>query len=189
MPTPEVFLYPPEDEGVYPILARLVNHRGGMDIRWCNNYDEAVANELRFFTRYTPVHREYRVHVFDGMVLRTFRKVAKEDGADDKIRTSYRGWGYKRVRRSNVNERGIEVSLSAVSSLGLNFGAVDLGVNDETGNVVVFEVNTGPSLNSVSLLYYAQEFERYLLQLEGVTYEPTGVCWSDEIDRRTKGDG
>lgn len=184
VPVPAVWTRPPVEQELYPILARTINHRGGMDIYWCQDHDEALATGRHFFTQYTPVDMEFRAHVFGGKVLRVFRKVKREEGADDKIRTSYRGWGYSRVTERSIGESGVSVSLNAVSALGLAFGAVDLGYNSETGKFVVFEANTGPSLNTISLLYYAQEFENYLLGLEGVGYEATGVCWTDEIGKK-----
>jgi len=187
VPVPTVWTRPPVLFELYPILARRINHRGGMDILWCENYEEAVDTGRHFFTRYTPVDLEFRVHVFGGEVLRVFRKVKRESDADEKIRTSYRGWGYSRVTESSIGELGVSVSLGAINALGLAFGAVDLGYNSETGKFVVFETNTGPSLNTISLLYYAQKFENYLLGLEGVGYESNGVCWADEIGRRIAG--
>ena len=187
VPVPTVWTRPPTVEELYPILARTINHRGGMDILWCENHAEAVGTGRGFFTRYTKVDHEFRVHVFGGEVLRVFRKVKRESDADNLIRTSYRGWGYSRVTESSIGESGVSVSLNAISALGLAFGAVDLGYNSETGKFVVFEANTGPSLNSVSLLYYAREFENYLLGLEGVGYESTGVCWAEEIGKKVAG--
>lgn len=172
----------PQDESVYPILGRDLYHRAGLDIVWCNTPREADLSNKYLFTRYTPIDMEFRVHVFGDTVIRIFKKVPRDTEAHNIIRTSKRGWGYHRVSLNNYT-KGQEVAIAAVKSLGLAFGGVDIGWNREEKKYVVFEVNTGPALNSVSLRYYAERLAVYLAQLEEVRYEIPpefeGVCGSD----------
>jgi len=170
VPTLDFYRDIPLDETVYPILGRTLYHRAGSDIVWCNTPREADLSDRHYFTRYTPVDIEFRVHVFGDDVIRMFKKVPRDTEAHNIIRTSERGWGYQRVSLSNYT-RGQEVSVNAVRSLGLVFGGVDIGWNRESKRYVVFEVNTGPSLNTVSLRYYAERIAVYLAQLEEVRYE------------------
>ena len=185
VPTLKVYTTPPENLSKYPILGRKIYHRAGTDIVWCNTPEEAQQSNRQFWTGYFPVHKELRVHVFRGTPLRVFRKVPRRNDADMRVRTSVRGWGYQRVGHQHYT-RGQEIAVQAVESLGLTFGGVDLGWNEETKKYVVFEVNTAPSLNSISLLYYGREFERYLLD-KGVNYEPTGYNWTEKLERATAG--
>lgn len=46
-----------------------------------------------------------------------------------------------------------DMSMKAIRALGLDFGAVDIGV-DADGNVAVFEVNSGPALEGTTLDRY-----------------------------------
>jgi len=180
---PKVYITPPEDLSEYPILGRKIHHRAGTDIVWCETPEDAYISESNFWTKFIPVHKELRVHVFGGMPIRILRKVPRRNDADMRVRTSLRGWGYQRVG-NQYYQRGQEVAVRAVDALGLTFGGVDLGWNEETKKYVVFEVNTAPSLNSISLLYYGKEFENYLLEDEP-DYEPTGYNWSEMLERAT----
>lgn len=181
VPTLEFYREIPLDESVYPILGRRLYHRAGLDIVWCNTPTEAELSDRYYFTRYTQIDIEFRVHVFGDEVIRIFKKVPRTTDAHNMIRTSKLGWGYKRVSLSNY-PLGQTIAVNAVKSLGLIFGGVDIGWSRDKREYVVFEVNTGPSLNTVSLRYYAERFAVYLAQLEEVRYdippEFEGVCGS-----------
>jgi len=177
--TPPVFLEPPDDG--YPILGRRINHRAGLDIQWCENKEEALSSNSRFFTGYIPVDLELRVHVFGDKALRVFRKVPRVPEADSRIRTSLRGWGYSRVNGEEHYKVGQRVAVKAVAALGLTFGAVDLGWSETTRKYVVFEVNTGPSLNQISLLFYGRELDRWLRENID-NYEPIQIDWARQIE-------
>ena len=62
------------------------------------------------------------------------------------VRSRQSGWNvsYDGV---STSEEMRSLAKSAVAALGLDFGAVDLGVTEE-GRVVVLEVNTAPSLDN-----------------------------------------
>jgi glutathione synthase/RimK-type ligase-like ATP-grasp enzyme len=168
--TLEFYREVPQDTTVYPILGRDLYHRAGLDIIWCNTPEEATLANKYFYTRYTSIDTEFRVHVFGDNIIRMFKKVPRETNAHDTIRTSKRGWGYHRVSLSNYTKCQ-ETAIAAVKSLELMFGGVDIGWNREERKYVVFEVNTGPALNSVSLRQYASLLAVYLAQLEEVRYE------------------
>jgi len=183
--TLELYLTPPDDPELYPILGRRWYHHAGLDIVWCNTQEEARCANRRYFTRYLKCDKEFRVHVFDKKVLRMFKKVPRVGGASETIKTSLRGWGYYRTALDK-HIGAQELAVAATSTLGLVFGGVDIGWSRDQDKYVVFEVNTGPALNTVSQLYYAREFERYLLELE-VGYVSQGLHWTKEIERITGG--
>lgn len=171
---PKVYTTPPDND--YPILGRRINHRAGKDIIWCKTKEEATKANSSYFTGYMSVVSEFRVHVFGGKPLRMFRKVG---GENELIRTSTFGWEYRRSDMSK-HPKACEVAVNAVGALGLCFGGVDLGWGKD--GYVVFEVNTGPALNTISLLYYAQKLEAYLLKQE-VGYVSVGLCWTEAIEK------
>jgi D-alanine-D-alanine ligase-like ATP-grasp enzyme len=53
-----------------------------------------------------------------------------------------------------------EHSISAVNTLGLDFGAVDLIVAKD-GRVYVLEVNTAPGIEGITLEKYVKAFQNY----------------------------
>jgi glutathione synthase/RimK-type ligase-like ATP-grasp enzyme len=63
--------------------------------------------------------------------------------------------GYRfRKPRLRLNQDRLDMSVAAVKSLGLDFGAVDLLVADD-GSCAVLEVNTAPSCSPLTLGCYA----------------------------------
>lgn len=182
VPAVEVFRAPPSDPDSYPVFGRRIHHRAGLDIVWVDTM-EAETRRSEFFTKYIVMDKELRVHVFGGEVLRVFRKVPRACDADQRVKTSLRGWGYHIVDHTNYYKRAQITAVNAVVALGLTFGAVDIGWNETTRTYYVFEVNTGPALNSITLLHYCSKFEEYLINLE-VNYVPTGLHWAREIDSR-----
>jgi len=46
-----------------------------------------------------------------------------------------------------------QASVDCINALGLDFGAVDIGI-DAQGNVAVFEVNSAPALEGMTLKNY-----------------------------------
>jgi len=150
---------PPIDD--YPIYGRRFNHRAGSDIIICENLEMALKSRRSYFTKYYKTHLEFRVHVFNGKVLKMFRKHNGGDELDDMIRTSKFGWQYSRVSLDNYLG-GQQLAIAATDALGLTFGGADIGYNRDTGQYVVFEVNTAPSLNTPTLELYLIEFRKYL---------------------------
>lgn len=180
VPTLTVYKEPPSDPNLYTIFGRRIHHRAGLDIVICPSHTEAEASNSKYFTKFEVIDLELRVHVFGGKVLRVFKKVQRAEAAHQIIRTSRFGWGYQRVDKRNYLY-GQAIAIKAVEALGLVFAAVDLGWNRSTRKYTVFEANTGPGLNTVSLLFYGEMFNQHLL--EDDEYVSKGLCWSEEIER------
>lgn len=144
------------DELEYPMLGREENHSQGSDIvPILQRKDLEVADSTPdYFTQYIPVKREYRVHVIDSQIVKVSQKVLEEEEDYNPWIRNYEN-GYRFV---NPRERhaGINQAISAVNSLELDFGAVDL-IIDENDQPYVLEVNTAPSLQEgVSLEVYGE---------------------------------
>lgn len=99
---------------------------------------------------------EYRVHVFNDNVLlyqKKSRKVDEEtgevitaDGAEADVRNLASNWVYRTGNLRRL-ERIEELAKSAINTLGLDFGAVDIIMNQD-GDVFVLEVNTAPGISN-----------------------------------------
>lgn len=116
------------------------------------------------YTKYTKKKDEYRVHVFDGKVIDVQRKMRKKSVPDQqvdwKIRNLAGGFIFGR-EGVNPDDTVLEESCRAVSSLGLLFGAVDIGDHPETG-ARVYEVNTAPGLEGSTVDSYVKALKEYL---------------------------
>ena len=107
---------------------------------------------------------EWRLHVFKRplgalVVIRSaIKKPIEGAKAHPWVRSHATGWRFSYVGGSSEAMR--TAARNAVGALGLDFGAVDLGIF--CGTPVVLEVNTCPSLErgSQTLAAYAREIER-----------------------------
>ena len=137
---------------VYPVIGRnKINHRAGTDATFIASEDLFV--KCLYYTKYVPLRTEFRAHVIGTEVVKLLRKVKREEDADDKIRTSVRGWGFFRVDHKNNYKKVQAEAVRALNALGLFFGGVDCGY-DTNGKSVIIEVNTAPALNSDTLQVY-----------------------------------
>ncbi len=108
------------------------------------------------YTKAVRNNGEYRVHVMNGEVIlyqKKSRRVDEEtgdvitaDGADADVRNLASNWIY---RTGNLNrlERVEALAIQAIDALGLDFGAVDI-IMDEDGSVYTLEVNTAPGISN-----------------------------------------
>jgi glutathione synthase/RimK-type ligase-like ATP-grasp enzyme len=112
------------------------------------------------YTKYFPRRHEFRVHVLNGEVIdvQEKRRRAGTPRTHYSIRQTEQGWVYCRtdVRISDVTRN---IAISSVRALGLDFGAVDLGVRG-SGETRVFEINTAPGIEGTTVDNYAAAFRR-----------------------------
>lgn len=137
---------PPKEKGW---LARVKNHQGGKDLLSGRKVGD-------FYTKKEDLVEEYRVHVWKGQSIRLGKKVPREGlkkephpwirSYDGGWKLSYAGW----QPPSGVRQ----AAKAAIEALGLDFGAVDVGVTGE-GKVVVLEVNRRPGLEGNTTKIYA----------------------------------
>ena len=132
---PEVF-----DSGGDGRIGRSYGHRGGSDLLAGTGRD--------YWVQRLDIHHEIRVHVFRGLAIRTGVKVHREGFADPStwIRTWDGGWTLDYSKARAVRNSRRELAKEAVLALGLDFGAVDIGVLGD-GRPVVLEVNTAPGVD------------------------------------------
>jgi len=176
IPCVQILENPPEDG--YPIIARgRINHIAGNDIQVIETKEEAIESGAKYFTRYRQADKELRIHVFGDEVLRVFRKVPRETNADMVVKTSDRGWGYHITNHEKYYHLAQSIAINAVKCLGLNSGGVDMGWNEADRKYFIFEVNSGPALNSITLQHYADKFRAHLER--NCEYEP--VNFSIEV--------
>lgn len=144
-----------------PFLGRLTQHTRGEDIVLCMQLMDAFRSESEYFIEYVPVAREYRVHVFGDEVIKQSEKVLTDAAAYTPwIRNHEHGHTFRHpsVRLNHFQEA---IAISAVQSLRLDFGAVDLIVNDE-GQSYVLEVNTAPSCSPTTGKAYIEAIKNHL---------------------------
>lgn len=165
-----------EDVDIFPAIGRPVAHRAGLSF-WIFNEAKDIAKMFRkvrlgrtkkqcaeYYAEMLNIQDEYRVHVFyDGVNGRRYRvlrinKKVHEPVPNHKnqniVRCHRNGWHFDYVRADADEYKVIrKAARRAVKSLGLHFGAVDIGTTNE-GKAYVFEVNTAPGLDNGGLERY-----------------------------------
>lgn len=117
--------------------------------------DIPVVPEAPLYTLGVNNQGEYRVHVLNGEVILYQKKsrrvdengsVITADVEEADIRNLASNWVY---RTGNLNrlERIEQLAIDAIEALGLDFGAVDI-IMDNEGVVRVLEVNTAPGISN-----------------------------------------
>lgn len=124
------------------------------------------------YTKYVKKKDEYRVHVFMGNIIDITKKRLRngmKDNADYKVRNYSGGWIYAREGIDPPADV-LNQAQQAILSLGLDFGAVDVGWNDHYQEALVYEVNSAPGLVGTTLYRYASAlvsaFPQLTLHLE-----------------------
>ena len=111
------------------------------------------------YTRGIENHGEYRVHVFNGGVILYQKKSRRVDddgnvltpeGEEALVRNLQTNWVYRTGHLRRL-ERVEQLALDAIEALSLDFGAVDI-IMDEDGDVYVLEINTAPGLGNQQTL-------------------------------------
>ena len=111
---------------------------------------------------------EFRVHVFKGKVIDVQQK-KKRNGdtvGSTGIRNHSNGWIYARCG-IDLPDHVLTAAVKAVTILGLDFGACDIGYRERDNKVFLFEVNTAPGLYGTTLQKYIETFNKYLEELNG----------------------
>jgi hypothetical protein len=117
------------------------------------------------YTKGIQKPHEYRVHVVKGEVIDYTKKRRRSEAeTSDYIRNSSNGWVFCRDGVS-LPQVVSDAAISAVESLGLDFGAVDVAYKQAEDRAYVFEVNTAPGIEATTLEKYTQAI-RSVLQSE-----------------------
>jgi len=147
------------EEGHRVFCRTVLTGRSGCGIVVSEAPDQLVAAPL--YTKGVKKKDEYRVHILKGEVIDFVQKKKRVDSVRDTsatphVRNHTNGWVFARMGVV-LPDAVRTASISAVSSLGLDFGAVDVAT-DREGNPYVFEVNTAPGLEGTTLQKYVQAF-------------------------------
>lgn len=123
-------------------------------------YEEGTPiGEHRFYVKYFRKQREFRLHIYKGIVLRILEKLKRRgfEQRDPYIRSHLRGWVFasNHLLNNPCPPEVLELGVLAVHSLGLDFGGVDIGWNTNRNRGIVFEVNTAPGLEGSTPQLYA----------------------------------
>ena len=138
-------------------IARSLHHTNARDLRRPN-----TIRGQRYFTEFIPTIREFRLHVFQGKIIRAALKIPNSPEPHPWIRSHFAGWAFaygERCQRVLTNKIRLAAK-QAVAALGYDFGAVDIGVKED-GSPIVFEVNSAPGFTQATSQKYAEHISRW----------------------------
>lgn len=152
----------------YPALGRTEQHTRGEDINLIMQWRDAyLTSGNDYFLEYIPTDLEYRMHVIDGEVVKIHEKRLRGEADNHPyIRNSETGWVFVEPRGNPPEE---SIAVDTLGSFGMDFGAVDVIVEEGTGDPYVLEVNSAPSLDENNLQIYGDKFA------EIIGIEPEGL--------------
>lgn len=147
-----------KDEGKIVVARSTLTGNSGAGIYIIDPSSEEDYDYTRNFPLWTKHLRhkfEYRVHVFKETVLDVTQKKKKsgEQNVDQYVRSHKKGWVFCR-ENIIVPDIVLEEALKAVTALKLDFGAVDIGYREREDKAFVFEVNTAPGIEGITLEKY-----------------------------------
>lgn len=136
---------------------------GGAGLSFCEPTSE-LPKDSALYVKYRPKKVEYRVHVFGGKVIELQEKRRRLDFQGQinyNIRSYDNGWV---LCKKNVimPPDCINQSLKAVQALGLDFGATDVGWDEDKKEATVYEVNTAPGLTGSAFSKYSEAIRSYV---------------------------
>lgn len=124
--------------------------------------------DAQLYTRGIIPKGEYRVHVFRGQVIdycKKIKRVVEMGSHNEDVRNHDGGWTFARnvEQKDDIKAQAI----NAVAKLGLDFGAVDIVVNQGNDLAYVLEVNTACGLmeDGRTLDAYVEAFNSYVNSL------------------------
>lgn len=153
-------------ENNYSVYARtLTRSHGGKGIVLHHPGDTTITR-APLYTKSISCKREYRVHIFNGEVIDLVAKCKRNGDIETGDYIRNHSMGYVFVRHGitipdSVRSQLSSLAISAVSALGLDFGAVDI-IRSMDNQLYVLEINTAPGLTGTTL-------QRYLNAISNLT--------------------
>jgi glutathione synthase/RimK-type ligase-like ATP-grasp enzyme len=119
------------------------------------------------FTKYKKKKREFRVHVFKGVVVSIVEKKKKHDWdgpSNPMIRNSANGYIFaQQVELTAALKKTIsDTALAARKVTKSDFVGVDIGYNEHANDVFVIEVNSAPGVEGSNVEHYCDAITQQL---------------------------
>ena len=148
-----------------PVLRRKFHHTRGLDIRFCATRRDLYRKPRGdYYSKFIRGQDEFRIHMFDGKIIRASKKVPLIRGANKIIKNSRNGWGFDEVGIGTVpNLSDLQSQcFDSMNSVGLTYGAIDVIYEDSTRLPYVLEINSAPRLNLFGRKAFRRAVKAYM---------------------------
>ena len=136
--------------GNYPVVCKVMNGSQGDGIKKCDNQkelEECFSNnenpyyeDFRMVQKFIPNDGDFRILIFDGVIIASAKRVAKDKKKDFRNNMSKGGKGYNMAAPHKANQ----IALDAANVVGKEMAGVDLIKDKNEGNWYIMEVNSSP---------------------------------------------
>lgn len=142
----------------------LINNRTELE-QWCRTH----SPQNYFIELFYNYGREYRLHATRDSVFLSWRKLRSHDAAERWFFNSHNcnwvGEGNQLFNKPANWEELCRTARTAISSTGLDIGAVDIRVSSQdTTQFIVCEVNSAPALGDVGIEAYREQIKSVLIK-------------------------
>lgn len=154
-------------EGHSVCCRTILNGHSGNGLVLADTEEQLVNAPL--YTKYVKKKDEYRVHCFKNPetseveVFHVQRKAKRREVESPNYRIRNHANGFVFVM-GDVNPPAcvLEAARYIFQQTGLDFGAIDVGYNERSDSVVVYEVNTAPGVEGTTLQKYIEMLRNFL---------------------------
>lgn len=173
VPVPKTYSYQdlqnaPAGSIKWPLIGRPKQHGRGRNFNMCNNMEEVNSSRNNkscvYWSEVYHKTQEFRVHCMHGKIASILSKPAPENPDSHAWNHAQVNIPFTNIPQGEWKNYICKAALAAVEALGLDWGGVDVMVNDnyQEQNVpraVICEVNTAPTLKSSE--YTLNKYHRY----------------------------
>jgi len=151
----------------FPVVIRkILEGCGGVGIDVCTSLEEFNEKYRQYFWSYwRDLNPELGVHIFNGRILKIFKKVRDESLPPEQfpIRNMTRGWNFSRVKEENFPKL-IPGLMSFYEKFPIAFGRLDIGWDRVDRVYRIIEMNSAPGIaqNPDTTEAYAKSFAEVL---------------------------
>jgi ribosomal protein S6--L-glutamate ligase len=134
----------------YPVVCKVMNASQGDGVEKCDDQKELAKcfkdnkdpeyNDFRMVQKFIPNDGDFRILIFDGKIIASAKRVAKDPKKDFRNNMSKGGSGYNMTAPHEANQ----IALDSARILGKEMAGVDLIQDKKDGKWYIMEVNTAP---------------------------------------------
>jgi hypothetical protein len=129
------------------ITGEAVTYQNG-ELRPFGNIPASSLEADTIYQEYLPNRKEYRALMLGGQVVALYeKKTQTREGETGEMRPN----NFEYEALNTITTRQLKASRGAMARLNLDFGGVDLVLDEDTDRMLVFEVNTAPGMGQESL--------------------------------------
>jgi ribosomal protein S6--L-glutamate ligase len=134
----------------YPVVCKVMNASQGDGVEKCDDAKELekcftgekdpAYDDFRMVQKFIPNDGDFRILIFDGKIIASAKRVAKDPKKDFRNNMSKGGSGHRMDAPHEANQ----MALDSAKVLGKQMAGVDLIQDQSTGKWYIMEVNSAP---------------------------------------------